>query len=349
MDFQEFKEDVKEFFTKYKKKIIPIAGGVVAIIVLAVVLTSVFSHREEKRIPFDDIHVYDRLQSYSSSETFNAYDVGSLYTKCGDDVAELHSYYNKWPEGIMSHKVTDETAEEKWTIESTKPAPAPEATDDTANTEDGSAAPTEDAEPVEPTEETPAEADTTAPADTPAEEAKTDDANTDDTDADTPKMPDLSELPFDITKIDEDAFGWKPEYVLYNDDYCTLMVTKFVDLPGVGFEMYSTLTTGEVPSGASFESTIHLSQYWEKEHAIVKIDALESNTVYEIHSIIVTDDWDEDVNIVYMATTSTLTKPSADNASEIVNCEMSEIFDLSYKKDIKVEAPDYSDIEDPIL
>ena len=56
-----------------------------------------------------------------------------------------------------------------------------------------------------------------------------------------------------------------------------------------------------------------------------------------------------DVNIVYMATTSTLTKPSADNASEIVNCEMSEIFDLSYKKDIKVEAPDYSDIEDPIL
>lgn len=56
MDFQEFKEDVKEFFTKYKKKIIPIAGGVVAIIVLAVVLTSVFSHREEKRIPFDDIH-----------------------------------------------------------------------------------------------------------------------------------------------------------------------------------------------------------------------------------------------------------------------------------------------------
>ena len=156
MDFQEFKEDVKEFFTKYKKKIIPIAGGVVAIIVLAVVLTSVFSHREEKRIPFDDIHVYDRLQSYSSSEAFNAYDVGSLYTKCGDDVAELHSYYNKWPEGIMSHKVTDETAEEKWTIESTKPAPAPEATDDTANTEDGSAAPTEDAEPVEPTEETPA-------------------------------------------------------------------------------------------------------------------------------------------------------------------------------------------------
>lgn len=51
MDFQEFKEDVKEFFTKYKKKIIPIAGGVVAIIVLAVVLTSVFSHREEKAYP----------------------------------------------------------------------------------------------------------------------------------------------------------------------------------------------------------------------------------------------------------------------------------------------------------
>ena len=63
MDFQEFKEDVKEFFTKYKKKIIPIAGGVVAIIVLAVVLTSVFSHREEKRIPFDDIHVYDCRRS----------------------------------------------------------------------------------------------------------------------------------------------------------------------------------------------------------------------------------------------------------------------------------------------
>lgn len=336
------KEFIKEYIAEHKKAIIAIASGVVVLIAAAAIILPAMNQQWVKpEVPFDEVPVYDRLQTYSSSDAINSKGVGSMYTRCDESVDALHSY-SVWPGALISHEVTEEGVEDTWSYEywDAKDYYGVDDTEgDDTDVENDSVIPTEDGtnpEPAPNTDETP----------------QVEDA--------APALPDIGSLgPVDLgglaapmdeeANADEDDDGYR-EYVLVDNEYCTMTVTEVVDIPGVGFELYSLLETKDVPEGMSFESTIHLSQYWEKEHEIVYLEELESNCVYEIYTLVVTDDWDEDVYIVYLATTSALyLYDKADDMTYLERCEMTEIYDASYGSDEPQEAPSTNPVDEPLI
>lgn len=183
-----------------------------------------------------------------------------------DDSVTALQSFSNWPEGITAHKVTDETVQDAWEVQ---------RFDTSAYLE-----------------EHPEFAECSLAAVASKAEQAGGEENGE----------------FDISQITTSSYSFTLEegcYVLVNRDDLRLL-TRFEDLPSVGFRMVSTLETFGVGEESGFEGSIHLSQYWQKEHQFASLDTLEDNSIYEITSVIVTDDWDSDVDIVYMATTGDL-------------------------------------------